>query len=40
MQVMEMAAGEQQPEQKPKPFRADHPIEILARAYGLMETPS
>jgi len=40
MQVMEMAAGEQQPEQKPRPFRADHPIEILARAYGLMETPS
>jgi glycerol-3-phosphate dehydrogenase subunit C len=36
MQVMEMTAGEQ----KPKPFRADHPIEILARAYGLMETPS
>ena len=22
---------------KPKPFRADHPIEIFARAYGLME---
>jgi glycerol-3-phosphate dehydrogenase subunit C len=40
MQVMEMAAGEQQPPQKPGPFRADHPIEILARAYGLMETPS
>jgi glycerol-3-phosphate dehydrogenase subunit C len=36
MQVMEMTAGEQ----KPKPFRADHPIGILARAYGLMETPS
>ncbi|MBV8392656.1 MAG: glycerol-3-phosphate dehydrogenase, partial [Alphaproteobacteria bacterium] len=33
MQVMEMTAGEE----KPKPFRADHPIEILARAYGLME---
>jgi glycerol-3-phosphate dehydrogenase subunit C len=36
MQVMEMTAGKQ----KPKPFRADHPIEILARAYGLMETSS
>jgi glycerol-3-phosphate dehydrogenase subunit C len=36
MQVMEMTAGEQ----RPKPFRADHPIETLARAYGLMETPS
>ena len=36
MQVMELTAGEQ----KPKPFRADHPIEILARAYGLMEMPS
>jgi len=36
MQVMEMTAGDQ----TPKPFRADHPIEILARAYGLMETPS
>ena len=34
MQVMEMTAGEQ----KPKPFRALHPIELLARAYGLMET--
>jgi len=33
MQVMEIAAGED----KPKPFRADHPIEILARAYGLRE---
>jgi glycerol-3-phosphate dehydrogenase subunit C len=33
MQVMEIAAGQE----KPKPFRADHPIEILARAYGLME---
>jgi glycerol-3-phosphate dehydrogenase subunit C len=33
MQVMEMTAGEE----KPKPFRADHPIEILARAYGLRE---
>jgi glycerol-3-phosphate dehydrogenase subunit C len=33
MQVMEMEAGEK----KPKPFRADHPIEILARAYGLEE---
>jgi glycerol-3-phosphate dehydrogenase subunit C len=36
MQVMEMEANEH----KPKAFRADHPIEILARAYGLMETPS
>ena len=36
MQVMEMTAGEE----RPKPFRADHPIEILARAYGLMEKPS
>jgi glycerol-3-phosphate dehydrogenase subunit C len=36
MQVMEMSAGEQ----KSKPFRADHPIEILARAYGLMESSS
>ncbi len=36
MQVMEMAAGEE----KPKPFRADHPIEIMARAYGLMEQSS
>lgn len=36
MQVMELTAGEQ----KPKPFRADHPIEILARAYGLMEKPT
>ena len=31
MQVMEMEAGET----RPKPFRAEHPIEILARAYGL-----
>ena len=30
MQVMEMEAGVT----KPKPFRADHPIEIFARAYG------
>ena len=36
MQVMEMAAGEE----KPKPFRAEHPIEILARAYGLNESSS
>jgi glycerol-3-phosphate dehydrogenase subunit C len=36
MQVMELSAGEQ----KPKPFRADHPIEILARAYGLRESSS
>ena len=36
MQVMEMTAGEQ----KPKPSRADHPIELLARAYGLVEQPS
>ncbi|HSI01339.1 MAG TPA: heterodisulfide reductase-related iron-sulfur binding cluster [Reyranella sp.] len=33
MQVMEMTVGEE----KPRPFRADHPIEILARAYGLRE---
>jgi glycerol-3-phosphate dehydrogenase subunit C len=33
MQVMEMTAGEKRPE----PFRALHPIELLARAYGLME---
>jgi glycerol-3-phosphate dehydrogenase subunit C len=33
MQVMEMTAGEK----KPEPFRALHPIELLARAYGLME---
>ena len=33
MQVMEMEAGET----RPKPFRADHPIEIFARAYGLMK---
>ena len=31
MQVMEMTAGES----KPKPVRADHPIELFARAYGL-----
>jgi glycerol-3-phosphate dehydrogenase subunit C len=30
---MEMTAGDT----PPKPKRADHPIEILARAYGLME---
>ncbi len=36
MQVMEMTAGDQ----KPKPSRADHPIELMARAYGLMERPS
>jgi glycerol-3-phosphate dehydrogenase subunit C len=34
MQVMEMTAGET----RPKPFRAHHPIEILARAYGLTES--
>ena len=33
MQVMEMTAGEK----KPEPFRALHPVELLARAYGLME---
>ena len=33
MQVMEMTAGEK----KPEPFRALHPIELLARAYGLIE---
>jgi glycerol-3-phosphate dehydrogenase subunit C len=32
MQVMEMTAGEG----KPKPARASHPIELLARAYGLV----
>jgi glycerol-3-phosphate dehydrogenase subunit C len=31
MQVMEMTAGDPTPE----PFRATHPIELLARAYGL-----
>jgi glycerol-3-phosphate dehydrogenase subunit C len=31
MQVMEIVAGEE----KPKPSRASHPIELLARAYGL-----
>ena len=36
MQVMEMETGET----KPKPLRADHPIEILARAYGLEVAPS
>jgi len=35
MQVMEMTSGGE----APKPSRADHPIEILARAYGLMEKP-
>ena len=33
LQVMEMTAGEQ----PVKPTRADHPIELLARAYGLEE---
>jgi glycerol-3-phosphate dehydrogenase subunit C len=33
MQVMEIAAGEE----KPKPTRAHHPIQLMARAYGLME---
>jgi glycerol-3-phosphate dehydrogenase subunit C len=32
LQVMEMTAGDT----PPKPKRADHPIEILARAYGLV----
>jgi glycerol-3-phosphate dehydrogenase subunit C len=32
MQVMELTAGDQ----KLKPARANHPIELLARAYGLM----
>mgnify|MGYP003339442723 CR=1 FL=1 len=32
LQVMEMTAGDA----PPKPKRADHPIEILARAYGLV----
>jgi glycerol-3-phosphate dehydrogenase subunit C len=31
VQVMEMAEGQE----TPRPFRADHPIEIFARAYGL-----
>jgi glycerol-3-phosphate dehydrogenase subunit C len=31
-QVMEMTAGDE----KPKPARANHPIELFARAYGLM----
>ena len=34
MQVMEMTAGEE----KPKPTRGNHPIELLARAYGLTGT--
>ena len=36
MQVMEMTAGEQ----TPKPSRADHPIELFARAYGLLTVTS
>ena len=35
MQVMEMTAGEQ----TLKPSRADHPIELMARAYGLTVKP-
>ena len=35
MQVMEIAAGEQ--DRKPKPLRASHPIELFARAYKLVE---
>ena len=35
MQVMELAAGDQ----RPKPSRADHPIELLARAYGIEDKP-
>ena len=35
VQVMEMAEGQE----TPSPFRADHPIEIFARAYGLKEMP-
>ncbi|WP_421995960.1 heterodisulfide reductase-related iron-sulfur binding cluster [Reyranella sp.] len=31
MQVMEMTAGEE----KPQPFRANHPIELMAEAYGI-----
>ena len=31
MQVMELSAGDA----KPKPSRGNHPIELLARAYGL-----
>ncbi len=37
LQVMELTAAEQDPAQTPKPARADHPIELMARAYGLME---
>ncbi len=33
MQVMEMTAGDE----KPKPSRANHPIELMAHAYGLMK---
>lgn len=36
LQVMELTAGDT----PPKPSRADHPIELLARAYGLMEQPT
>lgn len=35
VQVMEMEVGQD----NPKPFRADHPIEIFARAYGLKDLP-
>ena len=31
MQVMEMTAGDE----KPKPTHGTHPIELLARAYGI-----
>jgi glycerol-3-phosphate dehydrogenase subunit C len=31
MQVMELTVGQDEP----RPFRADHPIELLARAYGV-----
>jgi len=32
MQVMEMTAGD---DEKPRPFRASHPIELMAQAYGI-----
>ncbi len=34
---MEIAASEQDGAHKPKPARADHPIELMARAYGWKE---
>ncbi len=32
MQAIEMTVGQ---DRDSKPFRADHPIELLARAYGV-----